>query len=139
EQIVARMPHNLRTLEQLLSANKRDFRVIISRTPAREERLAARARFLSRRRKALTLVEELSLRTRRVQPMIKQLEETSRRMDALKQRIAALDGDSSAKDEYANLRKELRDLMLMTQESPAALGRRCEKMRAQYQDYEHAK
>jgi RNA polymerase primary sigma factor len=139
EQILARMPHNLRTLEHLLQANKRDFRIMISRTPSRDDRAAARARFLGRRRKSLTLVEELSLRTRRVQPMIKQLEEASRRMDWLQQQIAMLEGDGSAKDELANLRKELRDLMLMTQESPTTLRRRCHKMRVQYQDYEHAK
>ena len=139
EQITARMPHNLRTLEHLLQANKRDFRIMISRTPSRDDRAAARGRFLGRRRKSLTLVEELSLRTRRVQPMIKQLEEASRRMDWLQQQIAMLEGDGSAKDELANLRKELRDLMLMTQESPTTLRRRCHKMRVQYQDYEHAK
>ncbi len=139
EQITARMPHNLRTLEHLLKANKRDFRIMTGRSNSREERLAARARFLGRRRKSLTLVEELSLRTRRVQPMMKQLEDAARRMEVLKQRLAMMDNDSAAKDDRANLRKELRDLMLMTQESSTTLRRRCVKMRAQYQDYEHAK
>ncbi|HEX4129140.1 MAG TPA: sigma-70 family RNA polymerase sigma factor [Pirellulales bacterium] len=139
EQILARMPYNLRTLEFLLAGNKRDFRVMTSCRHPREERLAARSRFLARRRKSLVLVEELSLRTRRVQPMIKQLEETSRRMDWLQQRIAQVDAEPAAKDERADLRKELRDLMLMTQESPSTLRRRCVKMHSQYQEYEHAK
>ena len=45
----------------------------------------------------------------------------------------------AAKDERANLRKELRDLMLITLESPASLRRRCELMRTQFRDYEQAK
>ncbi len=139
EQIMQRMPHNLRTLGHLLKENRQDFKRIISRKESKDERLAARERFLSRRQKALTLVEELSLRTRRVHPMIRQLEETSERMDELQVEIAQLDQDSSAKDQRANLRKELRDLMLMTLESPGSLRRRCKKMRLQYQDYEQAK
>jgi RNA polymerase primary sigma factor len=42
-------------------------------------------------------------------------------------------------DQRANLRRELRDLMILTQESPKSLRRRCERMRSQYRDYEEAK
>ncbi len=113
EQIVARMPHNLR--------------------------LAARKRFLSDRCKALTLVEELSLRTRRVQPMVRELEQIGLRMEELQGRLAKIADDTAAKDERANLRKEFRDLVLTTLESPGGLKRRCELMRVQYEDYERAK
>jgi RNA polymerase primary sigma factor len=139
EQIMARMPHNLRTLKHLSEGNRRDFGLIISRKVEHNERVAARIRFLSRRQKTLTLVEELSLRTRRVQPLIKQLKGISTRMDFLQTRIAELDVNTAAKDERANLRKELRDCMLLTLESPGSLRRRCEKMSSQYEDYEKAK
>jgi RNA polymerase primary sigma factor len=139
EQISARMPHNLATLTHLLEANKRDFRQAINKKLPREERQAARARFLSRRRKSLTLVEELSLRTRRVQPMVRELEVIADRMDELRGRLTVLAGRGSAKDERANVHQELRDLMTMTLETPASLRRRCETMRGQYQDYERSK
>ena len=139
EQIMARMPHNLRTLRHLLDQNKRDFRLVVSKKLPREERIAARNRFFSRRRKALTLVEELSLRTRRVQPMMRELEEIVQRMAHLQQRLDRLEENTAAKDERANVRKELRDLIVLTMESPAALLRRCETMRTQFQDYERAK
>jgi RNA polymerase primary sigma factor len=139
EQIMARMPLNLKTLDHLLVENRQDFRRAMNKKLDRSQRLAARDRFRSRRGRALTLVEELSLRTRRVQPLMHQLEEISRQMDSLQERIAQLDGNSAAKDERANLRKELRDLMLLTLESPKSLRNRCEKMRRQYRDYEAAK
>jgi RNA polymerase primary sigma factor len=60
-------------------------------------------------------------------------------MIALQARLAALDGNTAAKDDRANVRKELRDLMLLTLESPKSLRRRCEKMQRQYRDYESAK
>ncbi|HEX4148456.1 MAG TPA: RNA polymerase sigma factor region1.1 domain-containing protein, partial [Pirellulales bacterium] len=139
EQIMSRMPHNLRTLEHLLADNRADFRLIICRRLPKDERRAARDRFLSRCQKALTLVEELSLRTRRVQPLIRQLEEIADRMDQLRHEIAELDTTGAAKDERANLRKELRDCILLTLESPVSLRRRCVRIRVQYQEYEKAK
>jgi RNA polymerase primary sigma factor len=139
EQILQRMPHNLKTLDRLLAENRVDFKSCLSRRAAGDDKRAARRRFLSRRRKALTLVEELSLRTRRVQPMIRQLEGMLGRMETLKRKIAALDGNTAAKLERANLRKELRDLMLSTFESAKTLRVKLERIRIQFREYEHAK
>lgn len=139
EQILARMPHNLRTLQHLLEENRRDFVTVISRRLPMPVRQEAWRRFLCRRRKALTLVEELSLRTRRVQPLMKRLEEMSRRMDEVQRRIAVLEASSAAKDERANLRKELRDLMLLTLEGPRTLRARCAQVRQEFHEYEQAK
>jgi RNA polymerase primary sigma factor len=139
EQILARMPHNLRTLRHLLDENRRDFLTVISRRLSMPVRQAAWRRFLCRRRKALTLVEELSLRTRRVQPLMKRLEEMSRRMDEVQRKIDVLEANSAAKDERANLRKELRDLMLLSLEGPRSLRARCTLVRQEFHEYEQAK
>ncbi|MGD9644835.1 MAG: RNA polymerase sigma factor RpoD [Pirellulales bacterium] len=139
EQILARMPHNLRTLRHLLDENRRDFLTVISRRLPMPVRQAAWRRFLCRRRKALTLVEELSLRTRRVQPLMKRLEEMSRRMDEVQRKINHLETNSAAKDEHANLRKELRDLMLLSLEGPRSLRARCAMVRQEFHEYEQAK
>jgi RNA polymerase primary sigma factor len=136
EQIQARMPHNLRTLNRLLEAMREDFKLLIRRSTPPELCRQARRRFILHRYKALTLVEELSLRTRRVQPLMRQLEDLSARMQELRARLRS---EGLTKDERANLRTELRDLLLLTLESPRSLARRCEKMRQQFQDYERAK
>ena len=139
EQIIARMPHNLKTLSHLLEENRKDFLRLVNRRTPPEDRAVARKRFIRRRRKTLILVEELSLRTRRVQAMMRQMEEISERMARLRTRIRELVDRPGRRDERANLRRELRDLMTLTQESPASLRRRCEKMQGQYRDYEEAK
>ncbi len=139
EQIMGRMPHNLGTLSKLMEANKQDFLRLINRRTPPEQRAIARKRFIRRRRKALTLAEELSLRTRRVQAMMRQMEEVGQRMEELRSRAGRLPRLPGGADERANLRIELRDLMVITQESPKSLRRRCETMRAQYRDYENAK
>ncbi len=139
EQIIARMPHNLRTLEHLEAENQRDFSRLIDRRTGFEQRAEVRKRFIRRRRKMLTLVEELSLRTRRIQAMMRQIEETVERMEQIRAQLRTLIDTPATADKRANLRKELRDLMMLTQETPRSLRRRCETMRQQYQDYEQVK
>src|SRR5207237_1180930 len=102
-------------------------------------RLAARKTFLRRRRKCLQLVEELSLRTRRVLPLMKQLEEFSERMDEIRARLAIIRGDDTCREEQAELRRELFDLMLLTLESPKSLRQRCQAVRKHFIEYELAK
>ncbi len=139
DQILARMPHNLKTLSQIRQHNRDDFRKLIRRSTSRTERLEARNRFCRRRRKALQLVEELSLRTRRVQPLVKQLREFSQRMDFVRHRLKELARDPHARDEWANFRKELRSLMMLTWESPRSLRNRLAVVNQQFNDYEHVK
>ena len=139
EQILARMPHNLPTLVRLMEENRADFARLISKRVSTQQRAEIRSRFLRRRHKMLTLIEELSLRTRRVQSMMRQMDDIGGRMFRIRDRIRAIRDNPLARDERANLRKELRDLMVTTQESPASLKKRCQRMRQQYCDYEQVK
>jgi RNA polymerase primary sigma factor len=139
EQILARMPHNLPTVTHLMEVNRQDFARLISRRTPSEVRATLRKQFIRRRRKMLILAEEMSLRTRRVQSMMRQMEDICERMYEIRARLRRIGENPVAKDECANLRKELRDLMILTQESPRSLKNRCERMRSQYQDYEQVK
>ncbi len=139
EQITARMPHNLKTLSQLIPQNRRDFEIMARRSSSCEDKAAARTRFIRRRKKCLELVEELSLRSRRVQPLMRQLEEISRRMDTIRLRLTQLDNDAVGCDEGADLRQELRDLMLLTQETPQSLRNRVNACRRHFDAYEKVK
>ena len=140
EQIQARMPHNLRTLDHLLSEARKDFAKLIDIRTSQEERQTSRRRFLGSRAKTLILVEELSLRTKRVQPLMAQLEEVSRRMDRLQRRLKLLSqAPSSDAEERRQLRRELRQLMMLTLESPRSLRARCKKFREQFRQYERVK
>ncbi|MGA2035486.1 MAG: sigma-70 family RNA polymerase sigma factor, partial [Thermoguttaceae bacterium] len=139
EQIIARMPHNLATLTHLVEQNERDFNRLLNRRTPAEQRSEARKRFIRRRRKMLTLIEELSLRTRRVQAMMRQMEESHQRMLQIRQHLRLMVDTPAMRDKRANLRRELRELMVQTQESPSSLGRRCTLMCRQYQDYEQVK
>jgi RNA polymerase primary sigma factor len=139
EQVQARMPHNLPLLRHLMDGQRKDFGTMTSRKALPEDKAAARVRYIRRREKMLLLVEELSLRTRRVQPLIRQLEDTSRRMDELKQQLATLRQTGAPADKIASIRHELREMMLRTLESPGSLRRRTRLLRGQYREFENVK
>jgi RNA polymerase primary sigma factor len=139
EQIQARMPHNLRTLDHLMDAARSDFRRLISRRTQPDEARAARLRFRRNRAKSLVLVEELSLRTRRVQPLVKLLRGMSSRMDQLQNDLRAMKEGRLSLDDRADMRKELRDLMLTTLESPRSLRTRVAGLDGLRAEYEAAK
>jgi RNA polymerase primary sigma factor len=139
DKILARMPHNLRTLEPLMEANVEEFQRLIDERNAPKEKDEIRERLRLRRRKTVTLVEELSIRTQKVQPLMKKLEQISQRMDELENEINTLKGDRTAKEERANLEKELQDLMLITLEEPASLRKRIGIMKSRFAEYEQAK
>src|SRR3974377_1764619 len=82
EHILGGRPHNLKTLEHLMECNVRDFRTFV-RERDQGVRLAILANLKRRRFKAVNLVEELSIRTQKVQPLMKRLEQTAIRMEEL--------------------------------------------------------
>ena len=137
-QITGRMPHNLRTLEELRKQNLADFAVVIAREAGQAERETAWQALVLRRRKMVTLLEELSLRTQRLQPSIKRLEQISARMTELETQIDNLKHLKSARDERANLQRELHDLTLMTLETPTSLRQRIESVQSRFAEYEQA-
>ncbi len=135
-QILGRMPHNLKTLEYLQAKNIADFNVIIDPDASAADRKAAQDSLNVRRRKMVTLVEELSLRTQRLQPCLKRLEQISERMQEIDRQIQSLKRLKSAKDERANLQRELHDLMTMTLETPSSLKQRIETIEDRFGAYE---
>src|SRR3974390_3459199 len=126
DKILQRMPHNLKTLEHLLEQNRDDFSKSLDETLSDDDKKKYRRSLKIRRRKAVTLVEELSIRTQKVQPLMKKLEQISIRMDELERQILELQGLRHAREDRANLETELKDLMLMTLEDAGTLRRRVE-------------
>lgn len=137
EQISARMPHNLRTIDRLLEENRRDFQLLIRKSVSAETKRNAKARYIRRKHKLLVLVEELSLRTRRVEPLVQQLREFSNRMTEIRGELAQLMPMESQR--RRELLTELRDLIVTTQESPTSLQRRVEGCESYHESFEEAK
>ena len=126
EQVLARMPHNLKLLDHLLKLNRADFSRLLRKSTPAECRAPIRRNLIRRRWKCLQLVEELSLRTKRVQPLIRQLEQHTRRMLHIKSRLDEISSDDRQTKLRSQLRRELHRLMMLTQETPGSLQNRYE-------------
>ena len=139
EQVSARMPHNLTTLDALIKENRSDFRRIVSKSTSAEAKKQAMLHYQRRRKKCLTLVEELSLRSRKVVPLMKLLSDKSQRIDWLRSRIDQLQENNGSPMELRRMHSEYRHLVLSLQESPASLRRRCQDFTRAYREFEAVK
>jgi RNA polymerase primary sigma factor len=122
KKIMQRLGPNLKTLVHLLRRNGADFRMAISRSTPMSQRRQAWKRLVCRRNKAVRLVEELNLRTGRLQPLLHKLAEISQRMVIIRDQLNS--GEGGQLGSVDDLRKELRSLMRLTLESPSTLERR---------------
>jgi RNA polymerase primary sigma factor len=139
DQILGRLPQNLQTLEVLLKRNRRDYQLATSKSRSAGQRRSAWRRLGYRRRRAVRLVEELGLRTQRIEPMINNLEEFSRRVDELKARIDGHRKNRGPAQEREPWLMEFRSILRACQETPTSLRNRVRKLRAVYAEYQEAK
>ncbi|HEX3997957.1 MAG TPA: sigma-70 family RNA polymerase sigma factor [Pirellulales bacterium] len=139
DQILGRLPHNLCTVQSLLRRNKADYRLATSKSAKLPARREAWQRLGRRRLRAVKLVEELGLRTQRIEPLIRTLEEFSRRLDELKCRIDDHKRRKGLATERQAWLKDFRNILRTTQETPTSLRNRVKYLRCIYSDYQHAK
>jgi RNA polymerase primary sigma factor len=138
--IMKRIVPNVHTLRHLLRRNRADFLMAVNRRVPMVERRAAWRRLVVRRNKAVRLVEEMDLRTTKLQPLFERLEEISRRMSEIHR---LLHNPAARKvpgmPNESQLRAELRHLMQLTYETPRTLARRVDRTADLRDDYDAAK
>jgi len=139
DQILGRLPHNLKTLEVLLKRNRRDYQIAMSKSYRVGQRRAAWRRLVRRRRRAVKLVEELGLRTQRIEPMIRTLEEFSRRVDELRARIDHHRVTRGPARESEPWLMEYRSILRACQATPTSLRNRVRQLKSVYAQYQDAK
>jgi RNA polymerase primary sigma factor len=137
EQILGRMAPNLSTVDQMRRRDAVDH-ARLATTTSEEERGLIHQQLAERRRRCVTLLEELSLRTQRLQPCMKRLEQISTRMLELQEQINSLRSLASAVDERRHLQKELDELMQLTRETPDSLAVAVRAILQRYTEYDKA-
>jgi RNA polymerase primary sigma factor len=138
KRILKRIGPNLATLHKLLHENKRDFHFLIHKKNPLAARRKAWRRMVRRRHRAVRLVEELNLRTQRLQPLLDKLGEIAARMKAIREQLADESHLAFAGGPH-DLRKELHYLMRITAESAATLNRRITRTEQLQKKYDAAK
>jgi len=138
--IMRRIGPNIKTLRHLLLRNHADYFSAINKSLPMVERNQAWKRLVCRRNKAVRLIEEMNLRTNRLEPIFQKLNAIQGQMVALRTRIEeAVPTGFSDGTPIAKLRAELFYLMRITFETPKTLARRCQKVQAYRLQYDAAK
>ena len=145
--VTALIAANVATLNDLLRRNRADFAAAMSPQRPAAQRRRLRRQLLARRAKAIRLVEETPIRRQHLHMVLEKLKSIARRMDTAVEELAQMRhrewadadapraepgaarlGDSSLSPRMKEVRKELRQLIRTTHETPAALARRLERI-----------
>jgi RNA polymerase primary sigma factor len=139
DQILGRLPHNLKTIDTLLKRNRRDYRDALCKTNTVAKRAAAWKALARRRRKVVRLIEELGLRTQRIEKEIATLERYSRRLDEITRTLSRFSSSQVAPSQIVQLQREFRGILVATQETPTSLRNRVAMVKRVYTQYQRAK
>ncbi len=136
--IKKRLPENIRTVDKLLKINQDLFKKTLNDHNKKETK-AVLKRIRRNKRKVATLLEELSLRTSRIQPVKNKLHGICAKMHQLEQTITAGTNDEITIDDINTMRQELNGLTELVMETPKQLNKRLHSLDRVFSQYENTK
>jgi len=139
QDILLRLPEYIETLKRLLKHNRDDYTKLIRNRTSAEDRMRIKKRMKNRQRKAVILLEELNIQTKKIRPMMERLKSISNRMVEIQRELGMAKRNRTNKARIDELRKELTELKLLTGEEPSRLRQRVKEIEERYQEYEKAK
>lgn len=136
--IKKRLLVNIKTVDKLLKINQDLFKKTLTHQSSKEAR--ATLKWIRRnKRKIATLLEELSLRTSRIQPVKNKLHGICSKMHQLERAIAAgPDGNITEEDIYS-MKQELTGLIELVMERPKQLDKNLKVLDRVFSQYENTK
>lgn len=130
---------NLVTLRQLLTRNRSSYLSALNKKNSERKRRRAWKSLVYCRFKAARLILESGLRIERLEKSIFLLKEMGEKIEYLYKQIQACKGEPKREQFADGLHKELQYFMQLTQESPATMRRRMQKIELYRKEYEMAK
>jgi RNA polymerase primary sigma factor len=138
--IVKRLPGNLETVRGMLQRNQQDWELLRDPKSSPNARRDAAKRISCRRHRAVKLLEELSLRTSKITPMMRRLESLAAKMRELRDRLRAEKKKPTlAQDDIQAMKEELQGIEDLVLEPLESLETRVINIRRVYSEYEDAK
>jgi len=135
-----RLPANLKTIRKLMEQNQEDWAKLRDQRLAQAKRKSIWKDINTRRRKAVTLLEELALRTSRITPLMRRLDAICNKMGELEVRTGQLEGKQGVDpEELQAMKDELVGLQDLVLETPEMLRKRMLSIKRVFAEYEDAK
>lgn len=136
--IKRRLPQNITTANALMKKNHALFKKSLETQSTEQQRKIAR-QLRRNRRKIAALLEELSLRTSRIQPMKNKLHGMLQKMKHLEMIITTGPNDSYTAEDITAMKQELSGMQDLVMEMPEHLERRLRAIDRVFEQYENAK
>ncbi|MFQ5489407.1 MAG: RNA polymerase sigma factor RpoD [Phycisphaerae bacterium] len=138
--ILARLPGNLATVRLMLERNQTDYVTLTGKRLSAKARRELQRGMTQRRRKISKLVEELSLRTSRVQPLMKKLVALHHKMGELETLMSTESRRRHLSDEDLQaVNDEISGIDHLVLEDREKLGNRLKTIQRVFGEYEDAK
>ena len=137
--LLKQFPVHTKALRTLLKKNREDYgQLKLKRTSAKDRyRLLKNVR--NRQRKGSAIIEELCIRTKKIQPIMKRLQEISSGMNSVMKQIVLCEKRDKMKDKLRDLKSELSEYEDLVLETPERLSQRVESFERIYKQHEIAK
>ncbi len=139
DEILEQFPRSAKILKSLLQKNKEDYLCAKRKQTSERERIKLLRTIRNRRRKGIDLLEEINIRTKRIQPLMKKLQEIISEMTYLENQLMECRPRSKANGRYKELEAQYEALEGMVLESSQSLQRRIESIENIYREHESAK
>ncbi len=137
--IVSRLPAAIDNLRRYVEDCRYDAAKLFKGRPGSRERKVLWRRIEHRRDRAVRILEDLNLQTKKIRPMMEKLKNISARMQQILREIDILKRGKSSRQRIAELRRELDDLRVIVVEDPAKLKVRVKEIEQRHIEYEQAK
>ncbi len=134
-----RLPENLRTITMLLDRNNDIFEKVLEAEGKGGLAKKLYKQVHRNRRKIATLLEELSLRTSRIQPMMRKLQGIRSKIHQLEMILEKGPTRDFTEEDLVTIRQELSGMISLILEKPKQLDKRLRSIETVYSEYEEAK
>jgi RNA polymerase primary sigma factor len=140
ERLLRQFPKRARVLKTLLKKNKEDYDKLKLRKTSVKDKLRLLRNIRSRQRKGALILEELNIRTKKLQPIVKRMQEISIEMNNIEMQIKLLQKKGNkGKERLRDLKSRLNEFKNLAHESPEKLRQHVDSICKIYKKHEVAK
>ena len=138
-EILEQFPRSANILKKLLQKNKEDYLRAKKKQTSEKERIKLLRTIRNRRRKGIDLLDEINIRTKRIQPMMKKLQEIVVEMESLEAQLEECKPRAKSNGRYKELEMQYEKLEELVLDSVKILKRRVQSVENIYREHEAAK
>lgn len=144
DKIYKRIPVNTTTVRMLMELNQKDWEIYLNPNSNTEQRQNARLNMKRRQRRMATLIEECSLRTGAIHPMLKKLQSIQHKIQELENQINNFNNTNSAasnlnNDDLQAMKDQLQGLNSLILEDTPSLTARIKAITYAQKEYDQTK